>query len=270
MAGRKYNVSRVYIFEDSEDGTWCKNTFEWCNDGIEPVIDSLQHVSYEGLGHNYQENFDENGIFYCRDISSLPKEQYNLLAAQGIRALLQCAIRDGGKFAGFVGFDDCMILRMWTQNQIDALIFISELLSTFLLKMRAQDRALAAVRDLQMVLDNQNSWIYVIDPDSYVLRYINAKTLCTVPDAQLGMRCYEAFFHRDSPCEQCPVWGIRKIRNQTMEIYNPVLKVWSMADACMIRWGKEDACLLVCHDVTKYLNSKAADSSTPGEFPSKS
>ena len=106
MAGRKYNVSRVYIFEDSEDGTWCKNTFEWCNDGIEPVIDSLQHVSYEGLGHNYQENFDENGIFYCRDISSLPKEQYNLLAAQGIRALLQCAIRDGGKFAGFVGFED--------------------------------------------------------------------------------------------------------------------------------------------------------------------
>ena len=37
-------MSRVYIFEDSEDGTYCDNTFEWCNDGIVPQIDQLQHM----------------------------------------------------------------------------------------------------------------------------------------------------------------------------------------------------------------------------------
>ena len=33
---------------------------------------------------------------------------------------------------GFVGFDDCALKRTWVQEQIDALIFISELIATFL------------------------------------------------------------------------------------------------------------------------------------------
>ena len=252
MAGRKFNVSRVYIFEDSKDGLWCRNTFEWCNEGVEPAIDQLQHVDYDELGGQYRNHFDENGIFYCQDVTKLPKEEYAILAPQRIRSLLQCAVRDKGKFVGFVGFDDCIYPRTWTQDQIDALAFMSELIATFLLKKRAQDRTVAAARDLRMILDNQNSWIYVIHPDTFVLYYINAKTLRTVPDAKRGMRCYEAFFHRDTPCERCPAKEIRRLTNQTLEVYNPVLDVWSIADASLIRWGEEDACLLACHDISKY------------------
>ena len=157
---------------------------------------------------------------------------------------VESTVTDVYKRQGFVGFDDCIILRMWTQNQIDALTFISELLSTFLLKKRAQDRAVAAAENLRMALDNQNSWIYVIDPDSYSLLYLNAKTLRTVPEARLDMPCYQAFFHRDSPCEKCPARDIRTIRNQTMEIWNPILSVATLADASLIHWGGTDACLM--------------------------
>lgn len=265
MVGQKYAVSRAYIFEDSEDGSWSKNTFEWCNTDICPEIDALQHVLYADLGKNYRDNFNENGIFYCRDISTLPKEQYQLLAPQGVRSLLQCAVRDNGRFAGFVGFDDCTSERLWTQSQIDALIFISELLSTFLLKKRAQDRALTAVSDLHTVLDNQNSWLYVIDPESYKLRYINAKTRATVPGVRLGARCYEVFFHRNSPCERCPACGIQEKHSQTLEIYNPVLGIWSLADASLIRWGDREACLLACHDITGYMTGEKTPAADPQE-----
>lgn len=169
--------------------------------------------------------------------------------------MLQCAIHNDGKFAGFVGFDDCTGKRMWTQNQINALTFVSELLSTFLLKKRAQDRVEEAARDLRTLLDTQNSWIYVIDPDTCQLQYINAKTYALVPDAKIGMRCYEAFFKRKEPCEICAARNIRETVNQTLEIYNPVLKVWSLADASLIRWSGKDACLLACHDVTSYMDS---------------
>lgn len=252
IAGHRYNVSRVYIFEDSEDGLWSRNTFEWCNQGIEPAIMLLQHMDYKELGGNYQDHFDENGIFYCQDTAKLSREEYEILASQGVRSMLQCAIRDKGKFAGFVGFDDCTIPRTWTQDQIDALAFLSELIATFLLKKRAQDRTAVAARDLRMILDNQNSWIYVIDPETFSLHYINAKTLRKVPDAKIGMRCYEAFFHQNTPCERCPARGIRRAVNQTLEVYNPVLDVWVIADASLIRWGEEDACLLACHDISKY------------------
>lgn len=255
MVGKKYDVSRVYIFEDSPDGTYCRNTFEWCNEGIQPEIDLLQHVCYsEYQAGDYSQNFNENGVFYCPDITVLPEKLCAMLSEQGILSLLQCAIRDEGKFIGYVGFDDCIEKRIWTQTQIDALSFVSELLSTFLLKKRAQDSTLMTAQNLQMVLDNQNSWIYVIDPDTYELEYINEKTYKIAPEAQLGMRCYNAFFNRESPCKQCPAYNIRENVNKTMEIYNPVLKVWSLADASFIRWGIQDACLLSCHDITPYMD----------------
>ncbi len=250
--GKKYNVSRVYIFEDTDDGKACVNTFEWCNEGISPQIGNLQYVAYESFGQKYRENFNENGIFYCPDISALSKEQYEMLKAQGIRSVLQCAVRDEGRFAGFVGFDDCRLTRMWTQNQIDALRFISELLSTFLFKQRAKDRALSAVDDLRMILDHQNSWIYVIDPDTYELLYINAKARLLAPEARKGMRCYQAFFGGASPCERCPAREIRSRVSRTAELYNPGRGVWALADASFIHWGDADACMLSCHDVTPY------------------
>lgn len=251
LVGKKYDVSRVYIFEDSLDGKYCTNTFEWCGDSIKSEINHLQKLLYKDF-EPYQDYFDENDIFYCRDVAKLPKSMIQLLASQGIYSMLQCAIRDAGKFVGFVGFDDCREYRLWTQNQINALTFISELMSTFLLKKRAQDRAILAAENLKMLLDHQNSWIYVIDPDTFELRYINEKTKRIAPQCELGMRCYEVFFERTEACVECPVKDIRNKINSTIEKYNPVLKVWSLADASYIKWESKDACLLCCHDITAY------------------
>ena len=258
IAGRQLDVSRAYIFENSEDAAYCNNTFEWCNEGVAPEIHNLQHVSYEeDLGGNYIKNFDEDGVFYCKDIQILSKRQYDILAPQGIKSLLQCAIYDSGEFKGFVGFDECRDYRYWDQDQIAILSFISEILSTFLMKKRAEDRALQSATAMQAILDNQNSWIYVIDPDDYSLFYINRKTRALVPSARLGMKCYEAFFGVNGPCSYCPARDIRKKLNQTLEIYNPYLKVWSLADATLIPWKGNQAVLLCCHDINQYKENQS-------------
>lgn len=258
IVGRQFDVSRVYIFENSEDDTHCANTFEWCNDGVAPEIQNLSHVSYEtDLGGSYLDNFDENGVFYCRDIASLPKAQFEVLAPQGIKSMLQCAIRDNGRFKGYVGFDECRNNRFWTQEQIAALSFISEILSTFLLKKRAQDRVEQSAAAMKTVLDNQNSWIYVIEPGTCRLLYINQKTKDLVPSSEVGMYCYEAFFDRTAPCARCPARSVGTERkNCTMEIYNPLLRVWSSADASLITWKNRPAFLLSCHDITRYKENQ--------------
>lgn len=138
LTGKQMDVSRVYIFEDSEDGLTCSNTYEWCSDGVAPQIAYLQNIRYADLG-DYYGNFDQSGIFYCRDIQQLNEEK-SLLSEQGIKSMLQCAIRDNGQMKGFVGFDECRTNRFWTQAQVDALSFIAEILGVFLLKQRAQAR----------------------------------------------------------------------------------------------------------------------------------
>ncbi|MBS1483946.1 MAG: hypothetical protein HP059_12255, partial [Clostridium sp.] len=165
-------------------------------------------------------------------------------------------IKDNGVFKGWVGFDDCTSKYLWTINQIEVLSFISELLSLFLLKQRAQDNVMELAGDLRAVLDHQNSWIYVVDIGTRELLYINEKTQRIAPEAKLGMSCHKAFFGRKEPCARCPMEDIRHKINCTMEVYNPLLKVWSLADASVIRWGKKDACLLACHDITRYKTGK--------------
>lgn len=254
IVGEYFDVSRAYIFENTEDDLYCSNTFEWCNEHIEPEIQNLQHVSYtDDLGGSYLDNFNENDIFYCRSIDDLPKEQYAILAPQGIRSLLQCAIRDNGQFKGYVGFDECRKNRLWTKEQINTLTFIAGIVSIFLIKERMKHQLEQTATGLQTVLDNQNSWIYVVEPKTLKLLYINQKTKDLVPGVQLQDTCHKAFFNRDTQCDNCPLKGlINGKRNYTLEVYNSYLDKWSLADASLILWQGKSALLLTCHDVSAY------------------
>ncbi|MFR9190483.1 MAG: GAF domain-containing protein [Anaerotruncus massiliensis (ex Togo et al. 2019)] len=173
--GRHFDVSRAYIFENTEDGLACNNTFEWCNEGVSPQIDNLQRVPYSLIG-DYAANFNEDGVFYCDDISRLTvKGLHDALAVQNIHSMLQCALKNDGVFSGYVGFDECSAQRFWTQEEIDTLTFISKILSTFLIKWRTQEKLAESFRVTRAVLDHQNLWTYVIGGDHRLL-YINRKT----------------------------------------------------------------------------------------------
>ncbi len=141
LIGKTYNVSRVYIFEDSEDGQYTSNTFEWCNNGVTSEKASLQNVSYEhDLSGNYRDNMNDSGIFYCHDVSTLEDVvQREEFTRRGIKSVLQCPLTDNGRSKGFVGFDECRGNRFWTQDQIDSLVFLSKVLSTFLMKERLKE-----------------------------------------------------------------------------------------------------------------------------------
>lgn len=140
IVGKAYDVSRAYIFESSKDGLTCSNTFEWCGKDVTPEMNRLQNLSYKDDLDNYLDNFNENGIFYCKDIKELRSAVYDILATQDIRSVLQCAIMDDGQFKGYVGFDECRENRYWTKEQVESLTLISNVLSTFLLKLRFKER----------------------------------------------------------------------------------------------------------------------------------
>lgn len=150
IAGRACDVSRAYIFENSPDGQFCRNTFEWCAEGVEPQIHTLQHCAYVEMA-DYHRNFDENGIFCCRDIRDLPAKNYHDLSIQGIVSMLQCAIRDEGKMIGFIGFDECRVNRVWTEGQARALSLVASLLGNQLVKERLKERLAITERELSQL-----------------------------------------------------------------------------------------------------------------------
>ncbi|MFR2848972.1 MAG: diguanylate cyclase domain-containing protein [Hungatella hathewayi] len=245
IVGKRFDVSRSYIFENSEDGRYTNNTFEWCNDGMVPVKEDLQNLPYDTLGE-YREWFLENPVIYCRDINSLPPKMSEVLKPQGIYSILQCAIMDNDKFYGFVGFDECTGLRMWTKEEVAALTLISQLINTFLLKKRASEKDRQLSIQLNTILDNQDAYVYVIEKSNYQLVYLNRKTRELDPSAHEGMTCYQAFFGREQPCENC------LLAKGSGEIYNYKYDVWTKVRVAPLKWGATDAYLLSCFDITEY------------------
>ena len=140
IIGRSFDVSRVYIFESSEDGRCCSNTFEWCGEGVLPQKETLQNIAYIDELGDYQKNFDEQGLFYCHDIESLHPDVYAVLKPQGIYSMLQCAMLDEGDFVGYVGFDECRRNRAWSGRQVASFRLMANVLSIFLIKLREKQK----------------------------------------------------------------------------------------------------------------------------------
>lgn len=131
IIGKRFDISRAYIFESDESGRFGSNTYEWCNKGIKSQIEQLQNIDYYAL-NDYQSLFNDNGIFYCRDIHSLKPEQERLFAKQHVHSTLQCAFMQNHAFEEFIGFDECTGLRLWTEEEVSTLTLISQLILTFL------------------------------------------------------------------------------------------------------------------------------------------
>lgn len=136
ITGIHFNVSRAYVMEAAQGRAFCRRTFEWCSESLGEAEETI--ICYFDI-NNYKENFNRDGIFYCRDVSELPGKQYEMLKRRNVKSLLQCAVMDGDVFCGYVGFDECGENRFWTQEQIDTLTFIAEVLSTFILKKREEE-----------------------------------------------------------------------------------------------------------------------------------
>lgn len=249
MVGRQLNVSRVYIFENSPDNRFCSNTYEWCNDGIRSEIQKLQDLSYETDIPGYADNFDEEGIFYCPDTRELPQRLYDRVASQGVKSLLHCAIMDGGVFRGFIGFDECVNQRLWTKEQIQIVTYFSEMLSVFLLKEQEHKRSVQRATDLATILNNQNAWIYIIDPDTCELKYLNTKTHQLAPDVTVGMCCHQALMGCAERCRNCPALDIRNVRSNSAVMKNEAFHVDALAEATLIQWNGKEYCLMTCRDL---------------------
>lgn len=246
IVGRQFDVSRVYVFENSPDGAYCKNTYEWCNSDCASQQENLQHVCYAEHG-DYLSLFDENGVLYCRNVSTLPPGPRAILEMQDIKSVLQCQIRDNGQFRGFVGFDECRVNRFWTQEQINALSMIAEIISIFLLKSRAQSHTVEMLQNLTSILDHQDSWIYAIEAGTYRVLYANRKMQELLPTLALGDCCYEKFFGESAPCAVCPIAHMGSETCSELEMFSRVTGSNIRVRTVLMPWsGQQQVYLISC------------------------
>lgn len=135
--GHFTNVSRVYIFENSPNQKTTSNTFEWCNEGVEPQKDSLQDVPLDMI----LEWIEGKEYYYSNDfLKDMPSDLAELMISQGIKSCLIFPLQEEYNLFGFIGFDDCNEPKEWDKLEVELLKTIANLISFSYEREKAQNQ----------------------------------------------------------------------------------------------------------------------------------
>lgn len=106
--GKYYAADRAYIFEFDDDTEIIHNTYEWCEQDIEPAIGLLANVA-KSIITPWIELFETKGSFYFNSLDrDVDKNSgaYKLLKIQNIDSLMAVPLKYNDTILGFVGVDN--------------------------------------------------------------------------------------------------------------------------------------------------------------------
>ena len=115
--GQYVKVDRVYIFNYDFASQTSSNTYEWCNDGIEPQLKLLQNIPFSDMPI-WIKTHSEGKPIIVPDVKELPEGKFReLIEVQDILSLLTLPLMDGDQCLGFVGFDSVRAIRRFTEDE---------------------------------------------------------------------------------------------------------------------------------------------------------
>ena len=107
--GQITRSDRAYIFSiHEEEECYYRNDYEWCQDGVTPQIENLQHVpaALIPLWDHTLRGGKAISLWELETIKDAMPAEYDILHAQGIHSIAVLPIFAAGKFVGFIGLDN--------------------------------------------------------------------------------------------------------------------------------------------------------------------
>lgn len=126
--GALFDASRVYVMLDEKDGKYLRNTHEWVNEVIGPVMFSWPLYDYEYDIPSLKRIIAENEVF-SGNTADMPQDLNNVLNKQGVLSFVMATlIRDGNRI-GIVGMDFCESPRVLVSQHHEVLRYLAGLIS---------------------------------------------------------------------------------------------------------------------------------------------
>jgi len=202
--GRYAGVSRVNVFEISEDGTTVSNTFGWCNDGIESIIDSLQNIPIE-VSQSWFDMFDADMYICTSGINTLKSALVEVLTRCGVKSAVVLPLSSGSFNYGYVGFDECIASREWDENEVEMLKNLSKIISVVKRRFQAEASLRRSHQTMHTVLNNINANIVVTDFETMKILFVNDPLRKMVGEEMEGKDCWKLLqVGQSGVCDFCP------------------------------------------------------------------
>lgn len=164
LCGRHFDADRVYVFEYNWQAKTTKNTYEWCQEGIEPQIDQLDEMPLEFIQDWVNAHLQGETIVIDRVSDMDPNSVLRqALEPQGIISLVTVPMMADNVCLGFIGFDSVRKQRKYTELERAMLRELSNLLLVTL-KRKALDERLSRERAFyEMTVSTLDEALVIID-----------------------------------------------------------------------------------------------------------
>lgn len=131
MIGRFSSADRAYVFEFNEQEQTMTNTYEWCQEGVEPAIDALKDLPLDTFPW-WVKKLNENEIIHIPNVSEMSEDaisEKKILESQAIKSCLVLPLVYKNQCQGFIGFDHTHQYSAWDDYDRSMLSIIGEIFS---------------------------------------------------------------------------------------------------------------------------------------------
>jgi two-component system, NtrC family, sensor kinase len=158
--GRAANSSRAYVFKnhlDEFDRLCASQQHEWTAPGFNTMVENpkLQSLPYleSGFGR-WIAHLEKNEII-SGPVSKMSLTEKVLLESENVHSIIVAPIFVDGIWWGFLGLDDCIQDRTWTDAEKDTLFAAADMIGATIARQRVQEALLEAKSTLEHRVDER-------------------------------------------------------------------------------------------------------------------
>ncbi len=157
--GRATNASRIYIFENAviDKSIVTSQKLEWTNRHIKPQIDNpdLQNFYLIESGFKRWVDILKNDRPVYGLIKDFPQKEQEILSGQNILSIAVLPIFIHNKWWGFIGFDECMHERIWTETELKIFSITADIIGAAIHRNQVEQELLALNNELEVRVERR-------------------------------------------------------------------------------------------------------------------
>lgn len=182
-------ADRAYLFLFSKDQKIMDNTHEWCAEGVTPLINNLQNISYE-MYRWWMNKLRKGEVIQIDDVSKLPEEaeaERIAFESQNIKSVLAFPIYVGGELSGYIGFDNVTKTGQWNYDDFALLRTSSEIIGRALERKRTEEELREGWEKYRILFEESNDAIFIADIETGSILDANraAERLLGIPQKEI-------------------------------------------------------------------------------------
>jgi PAS domain S-box-containing protein len=169
IIGGLYQFSRIYIYTYTESGEYCLNTHEWLRTGVSTQLDNLQTIPMDYFP-SFRELLTTNGEIRSSDVNTLPEDIINILRPLNVQSIYICPLAINEKEIGFVGYDFSHCAHTWSDDEIEFLRTVTDILSSAFERIHSEKELQLANKELTIIFNNSPLTHLILNEKSEILK----------------------------------------------------------------------------------------------------